>query len=294
MTTPALFFPPVADLRSQFRVGARLALQWRLLLLWLLALALPWLLALLPLWRALAAQLDQSLAARVLAERFELPVLAEALMGLGAQGFGGSALLSGLLLLALLLPWLSGSLIAVVRAPLPLGFMALLQGGLREYGRMARLWLWALLLLGAVLAAAGGLLALVAKRAALMQLEADADLLRYAVLGLAGLLFLLAHATLDATRARLALEPQRRSVMVAWRLASRDLWRQPRRLLLYGLITALGLLLAAGLGLLRVQLAPVGAFSQLLALLLGQLLVLALVWMRCARVFALAAAGRLP
>ncbi|MCV2419534.1 hypothetical protein [Paucibacter sp. DJ2R-2] len=285
--------PPVSDLRGQLRSGARLASQWRLLLLWLLALALPWLLALLPLWRALAAQLDQSLAARVLVERFELPVLAEALMGLGQNGFGASALFSSVLLLALLLPWLSGSLIAVVRAPLPLGFQALLQGGLREYGRMSRLWLWALCLLGAVAAMGGGLMHWLGEKTALMQLESEADRWSRAVLLFTGLLFLLVHASLDAARARLALEPQRRSVLKAWRLATRDLWRQPRRLLGYLLITALGLLAAVLIGLLRAQLAPVGAGSQLLALALGQLLVLALVWMRCARVFALAAAGRL-
>jgi len=292
MNMPALL-PPVSDLRGQLRSGARLASQWRLLLLWLLALALPWLLALLPLWRALAAQLDQSLAARVLVERFELPVLAEALMGLGQNGFGASALFSSVLLLALLLPWLSGSLIAVVRAPLPLGFQALLQGGLREYGRMSRLWLWAMCLLGAVAAMGGGLMHWLGEKTALMQLETEADRWSRAVLLFTGLLFLLVHASLDAARARLALEPQRRSVLKAWRLATRDLWRQPRRLLGYLLITALGLLAAVLIGLLRVQLAPVGAGSQLLALALGQLLVLALVWMRCARVFALAAAGRL-
>ncbi|MCV2362366.1 hypothetical protein LNV23_02755 [Paucibacter sp. DJ1R-11] len=285
--------PPVSDLRGQLRSGARLASQWRLLLLWLLALALPWLLALLPLWRALAAQLDQSLAARVLVERFELPVLAEALMGLGQNGFAASALFSSVLLLALLLPWLSGSLIAVVRAPLPLGFQALLLGGLREYGRMSRLWLWALCLLGAVAAMGGGLMHWLGEKTALMQLETEADRWSRAVLLFTGLLFLLAHASLDAARARLALEPQRRSVLKAWRLATRDLWRQPRRLLGYLLITALGLLVAVLIGLLRAQLAPVGPGSQLLALALGQLLVLALVWMRCARVFALAAAGRL-
>jgi len=260
MNMPALL-PPVSDLRGQLRSGARLASQWRLLLLWLLALALPWLLALLPLWRALAAQLDQSLAARVLVERFELPVLAEALMGLGQNGFGASALFSSVLLLALLLPWLSGSLIAVVRAPLPLGFQALLQGGLREYGRMSRLWLWALCLLGAVAAMGGGLMHWLGEKTALMQLETEADRWSRAVLLFTGLLFLLVHASLDAARARLALEPQRRSVLKAWRLATRDLWRQPRRLLGYLLITALGLLAAVLIGLLRVQLAPVGAGS---------------------------------
>ncbi len=292
MNMPALL-TPAPDLRGQLRTGARLASQWRLLLLWLLALALPWLLALVPLWRALAAQLDQSLAAKRLVDGFELPVLAEAVMGLGPNGFGASALLSSVLLLAVLLPWLSGCLIAVVRSPLPLGFMALLQGGLREYGRMTRLWLWALCLLGAVAALGGGLMHWVGEKATLMQLEAEADRWSQAVMLFTGLLFLLVHASRDAARARLALEPQRRSVFKAWRLATRDLWRQPRRIGFYLLITALGLLAAALIGLLRVQLAPVGAGSQLLALAMGQLLVLALVWMRCARVFALAAAGRL-
>jgi len=78
----------------------------------------------------------------------------------------------------------------------------------------------------------------------------------------------------------------------AWWRASKDLARRPSRLVLYLMLTVAGLLLAAVLAWARIQVAPVSALSFVLALLLGQVLVLCLSWMRCARLFALIAAAR--
>jgi len=281
-----------ARLRVPFIHGARHALQWRLLTLWLAALALPLLLAALPLWLALAGLLDRSLLARQLVEGYAVPVLVEALAGLGTRGWAPASALGAGVVFVLLLPWLAGIAMAAARAPVPLGFGDLLKGGLSDYGRMARLWLWALVPLGV----AGGLLAaalhMVNEQALQMTLEADALLLGRVTLALGVLLLLLAHATVDAARAQLVIEPRQRSVLRAWWRATRGLLRRPLNFVLYAALTGVGLGAAALLGWLRIQVAPVGLFSFVFALALGQALVAALGWMRCARLFALVAAGR--
>jgi len=279
--------------RPGLLAAARQALQWRLLLLWLLGLALPLLLMSLPLFIALDSALKQSLLGEQLLTEFNPALLIELVSGLGERGYGMGSGLAGLIVYLLLLPWLSGLLISAARAPQRLGLGALLQGGLGEYGRMARLWLWALLPLGLAGAIGGSLLHLVDKQAEKTILAADVEHLKQAALAVGGLLFLLANASLDAARAQLIVEPRRRSVVRAWWHGCRTLILRPGRIVLYALVTLAGLLVAALLGWLRIQLPPVSGPVFAVDLLLGQMLVLALVWMRCARLFALVNAGRM-
>lgn len=281
---------------ARWRAAALLALQWRLLLLWLAGLALPLLLAVLPLWIALAGVLDRAPLAVRIVEGLDVTVLVEALGALGPRGWSPASGLGGVLALLLLMPWLGGTVIAAGRAAVagrpPLALGALLRGGLAEYGLMARLWLWALVPIGAVLAVGAGLVNWSDEHALTMLLEADADRLKLAALALAALLFFVAHATLDAARAQLVLEPRRRSVVAAWLRGTRALVREPGRLALLALLTLAGVAAAALLGWLRTQVAPVGTVSFGVALLLGQALVAALAWQRCARVLGLVLAGR--
>lgn len=274
--------------RAHFAHAARQALQWRLLLLWLLALALPAVLALAPLWVTLASVLDHAPLAAQLVEGFSLPLLVDTLGLLRPRGYSPASALGAGLVFVLLLPWISGIALTAARSPAPLRLHALLTGGLADYPRMARLWLWALVPLGMAAGIGGGLVHLAKEHGQNLILEADAEHWMHAALALGGSLLLLAHATVDAARAQLVAEPHRRSVVLAWWRATRSLLRQPVRVLLYLLLTAAGLLLAALLGGLRLQVAPVSGFSFVLALVLGQLIVLALGWMRCARLFALA------
>jgi hypothetical protein len=277
---------------EHFSAALRDALQWRLMLLWLAALALPVLIAGAPLWLALGEQLDHSLLGKKLVEGFDFAVFSEAMSALGRNGYSPASAIGGLVVFVLLLPWLTGIVMAAARAPQPLGFAALLKGGLTEYGRMARLWLWALVPLGLAAGAGGAALHGIKEYALTLTLEADADHLQQAVVALSALLFLIAHATVDAARAQLVLEPRRRSVVLAWWRATRQLLRRPGRILLYLAITAAGLIIAALLGWLRVQWPPVSTLSFSADLLLGQALVLALAWMRCARLFALIRSGK--
>lgn len=277
--------------------AARQALQWRLLLLWLLALLLPLVLAMAPLWLSLGAVLDRAPLAQRLLDSLDLAVLADTLAALSSRGYSpAAALLPLAVLTALLLPWIAGCLVAAARAlhrgepPLRLG--PLLRGGLAEYGLMFRVQLLALVLLGVAGAAGGAALDAAGEQARKLLLESDADLLQRAVLFGAVMLFLLVHATVDAARAQLVLEPRRRSVLKAWWRGLRGLRHQPSRLLLFLLFAVAGLLLAAPLAWARTQLAPVGVLSFIGALLLGQLLVMVLGWMRSARLFGLVLAGR--
>jgi hypothetical protein len=283
----------LAGFVSTLTESARLALNWRLLLLWLLALAVPTLLMLLPFWMAVAERLNHSLTALQLVDGFELSVFVETLMALGQNNFspaGGG--IAGLVIVLLLSPWLTGMVIASARSVLPLSLGGLIKGGLNEYGRMARMMVWGVVPLGLAAAVAGGLMKAAGHHAEQAIFESDAELWGRCALAASAVLLLLAQATVDNARALLVLEPRRRSVVLAWWRATRRLVRQPGRLFAFVLLTVAGLAVFAMLGLLRLQVAPVGGFSVLLALLLGQALVLTLAWMRCARLYALIQAGR--
>jgi hypothetical protein len=296
MTDPNVSSQPsqrfIPRFRGAFVLGARQALQWRLLLLWVLAVTLSAAVTLLPLGLALGGLLDRSPLAAKLVDGFDVPLLVEVVSSLGPRGWSPASGLGGLIAFALLLPWLSGVAMAAARAAEPPRMVELLRGGIGEYPRMARLGLWALLPLGLAGAAGGGLMHVVSEQTRTMTLESDALWLGRAGLALTALLLLLAHATVDAARAQLVIEPRLRSVVRAWWRATRGLARRPGNVLLYAAVSASGLLLAALLGLVRLQVAPVTTPNFMAALLLGAAVVATLAWMRCARLFALVAAGR--
>jgi hypothetical protein len=275
--------------------SCRRALQWRLLLLWSLAQALPTLLVCLPLWAALAAQLDRSLLAYRLLHGFEVPVYLEALFSLAKRGgYSAGSGPGAALLFVLTLPWLAGITTVAARAREPLRLGALIHGGLNEYWRMTRLGLWALLPLGSAIAAGSGAVYLAEQYGAKATLESDAQHAMWAAVSLAALLFTFARAGVDSACTRLVLEPERRSVVVAWWRGSIWLLRRPWHVLPYLLLTAAGWIAATLLGWLRIQIPAVGPLGLVAAFVLGQALVLSLAWLRCARLFALVAAASPP
>lgn len=265
----------------------RPALQWRLMLLWLLALLLPTLVAALPLWTMLGAAFDRSVHATALARRLDLVAIAD-VMGLHTQH--GSAINAGgtvaLVMTLLLSPFLTGAAITAARAPAPLGFAALAAGGVREYGRLLRMLVWAIVPLG-VAAFLGGMVAAVAEQPGAV-LESSASNAALAGSLIVALLLLLAHATLDTGRAVLALDRRRSSAVLAWCDGLGLIARRPFAVFgVYAAVTVLGLLLAGALAVARLNVPALGAGSFLGGLLLAQLAVLALAWMRCARLFGL-------
>ena len=164
--------------------------------------------------------------------------------------------IASLLIALLLSPWLTGMVVASIRAGDTLRFGNLLQFGLREYGRMARMLLWA-------------------RRAARHRVR---DLRRRDAIGreqagrtrdpadrrgqrvahrddrAGGVVFVLAHATVEAGRGMLAADPSQRSAVKAWWRGMKLLVRRPVAVLVVYLGTLLaGEGLALALGFARTQ-----------------------------------------
>lgn len=271
--------------------AARAALQWRLLLLWTIALLLPTLVLALPFWSHFSASFDYSVHVADLAQRLDLSNVADLMtdparnplaMKLGA----GAAVVMTLLLS----PLLTGAVATAARFEGRPRLRDLFAGAVAEYPRMLRMLLWAVVPLGAALAVSAGLRNLADSGADTAITPADGEYLRAAAAIVTALLLALVLATLDAGRAVLAADRRRRSAVIAWWHGLRLLARRPGSMLgSYLAISIVGLLAAAALGLARIHVPRVGTAGFLFALLLTQTIALLLVWMRGARLFALIA-----
>ncbi|WP_343126319.1 hypothetical protein [Dyella sp. C9] len=270
------------------------AMQWRLLLLWALMLLLPVIVVAVPLLQSLGELLDHSVHARGWARQFDLLMMTDVGQVLGRE----HALLHGAatasLLCALLsLPLLHGMVVASGRSGRTLGFGALLQGGLVEYGRMFRLQLWALL----PYAAAGYLLQVgldhAADRADLAVLESQAMAAQHLAWCFGGLVMLVALLWVESARAAFIADGGLRSATLAMGRGLMQVLRRPfSSLLVFVLVSLPGLAIALGLGLVRAHTLAVGRHGLLLAFVLTQLVVASLGWMRIARLYALTEIAR--
>lgn len=269
------------------------AVQWRLLLLWLVFMLLPATVVALPLWRTLGGLLDHSVHAGEWARHFDMLMFGDAMMALGrhAEWFGATALL-GVLLTLLMSPFLDGMMVAGGRAGRALGFGGLLQGGWVEYGRMFRVMLWSLLPYAVVAVVAGAGAHVADRHAERAVLESQADAWAHGARWVLLVVFVLAQAVVESTRAAFIADPELRSATRALGRGLLQLLRRPLgTLLFYLVVSAVGLLVAGALGIARIHTtAADGGFLP--ALLLGQLIVLAIGWMRLARLLALAAVAR--
>lgn len=275
--------------------GMRAAVQWRLLLLWLLVMLIPTTLVALPLWTTLGGLLDTSVHSAEWAQGFNDTMFFDVITQLGDHPESLLTVVVIAQVLSLLLsPFLAGMVIGSGRAGRVLGFGALLQSGLVEYGRMFRVLLWSLIPYALVIGVHMLGTHLADKHTEQAVLEAQAD--RYADIAYAVLIivFVLAQAIVESARAAFIADVGLRSATRALWRGIRQLFKQPLKTLLFYLgVTVAGLLLAAVFGLLRIRVTAVGVGGMLLALLLGQLAVLAIGWMRTARLFALAEVARL-
>lgn len=265
------------------------AVQWRLLLLWLLLMLLPATVVALPLWRTLAGLLDHSVHAEAWARHFDPLMFGDAMFALGGHTawLGGAALL-GMSLALLLSPFLDGMVVGSGRAGRRLDFGALLLSGWIEYGRMFRVMLWSLLPYAVVVLVAGAGSHLADKHAGQATLEAQADAWQHGACWALLVAFVLMQAIVESTRAAFIADTGLRSATRAFGRGIRQLLRRPlKTLLFYLVVSLLGLAIAGVLGMARIHTTAVdGGFW--LALLLSQLIVLVLAWMRIARLFALA------
>jgi hypothetical protein len=269
--------------------AARCALQWRLLVLWTGVLLLPALVAALPVWQLLSANLDHTVGAAALASRLDLVALADISGAIARSGAAtGNGTLLALILSLLLSPLLSGMTIAAARAPQQLGFSGLVAGGVLEYARLLRMMVWAVLPLGLAAALSGVAMSAASKAGERAILAADASHASLAAIVFAAVVLLLANASLDAGRAVLAIDRRRKSAVRAWWDGCKLLRRRPLAMLGAWLgISALGLALAALLGVARINVPALGVGGFLAAFALTQLAVAAVAWMRSARLVAL-------
>jgi len=281
------------DMGAVFRAPF-LALQWRLLLMWALLLLLPTMIAALPVLQVLGGLLDQSTHVQAWARDFDMLMFGDVGHALSQQHhLLHGALMASVLTAVMLLPWLNGMVVASGRAGRALGFAALLQGGLGEYGRMFRLLLCAL----PVYALAGYLAQLgldhADDRADLAVLESQATVAEHLAWWLAGLAVVLAQLWIESARAAFIADGGLRAATVAmWRGLVQLLRRPFSTALTYVVISLVGFAVALLLGYARTHTLAVGGAAMGWGFLLTQLMVMTLGWMRIARLFALADVAR--
>ncbi|PKM16244.1 MAG: hypothetical protein CVV12_04540 [Gammaproteobacteria bacterium HGW-Gammaproteobacteria-2] len=272
--------------------SARSMLQWRLLLLWLLALLLPTAIAVLPITRLLGQHFDYAVQAPQWATHFDGIALAE-LVNVFSGNTGtavSSAVLLGVMFSLLLSPWLTATVFVAVRAHTTPGFTALLIGGIKEYGRFFRMLLWALLPMGIAMAIYAALSGMADDYAEKAILEADAKHIGWLALAGGGFFLLLAHASVETGRAWLGIDQSKHSAIRAWWRGGRLLLRRPLSVLgIYLLSTVITALIYLPLLLLRAHTPAVGAFGLLAAFVLAQLAVAVLAWGRAVRLAGLGA-----
>ncbi len=288
--TTATSLPAVSIPRA-----ARAALQWRLLLLWVLWMLVPTIIISIPVWSMLGATLDYSVHADATAQRMDMTVFADLMAQHGRNSIAFSSVTKVALVATLLIsPLLSAMAAAAARSNEVLGLRALMAAGLSDYLRMFRMLLWSVVPLGLAAAIGGMAMGAAESHASTATLESSADM-GYAIAGtIMVLLLALAHATVDAGRAALALERRRTSVIKAWWHGCGMLLRRPLATFgAYAAITAVGMTIVAGLVILRVNVTGASLAGFVAALLVVQLTVAVVGWMRSARLFAMVAVARM-
>ncbi|WP_240669146.1 hypothetical protein [Dyella sp. M7H15-1] len=270
------------------------AVQWRLLLLWLLIMAMPTVAVVLPLWQMLGGLLDNSVHATEWARHFNAVMFTDIVLALSdhAEWLGASAMI-GVGATLLLSSYLNGMIVGSGRAGRALGFGALLQNGLIEYGRMFRVMLWSLLPYALVIGAwkVGGNIA--DKHAENAVLESQANLYAHVIQVFVLIVFVLVQSMVESARAAFIADITLRSATRAmWRGIRQCIRRPVKTVSFYVLVTLAGVVLATLFGMARIHVTTFGVVGFLFALLLSQLIVLTMGWMRTARLFALAEVAR--
>ncbi|NID15239.1 hypothetical protein [Luteibacter yeojuensis] len=278
--------------RSSFAAigrGSIAALQWRLMLLWIFVTLLPTMVIALPLWRMLDDLLGHAVHADAWAANFDGLLFGDVLAALhDDHGWTGMAYVAGMLLTLLTAPFLAGMIVAGGRAHRTLGFAGLLQGGAAEYGRMLRLSILALIPYGLFVAAAYGASSFADDKIDAALLASTADGYRHGALAVAVLFFVIAQAIVESARAQFIADIGLRSAFRALGRGVMLLVRRPfATLFVYLVITLAGGALLVAIASWRGHTASVGGGLPL-GILIVQIGVVVVAWMRTARLLALA------
>ncbi len=281
---------------SGFLAALGAGLQWKLLLVWLLLMLLPVAVAAWPMSAAMGSLLEHSVHSTAWAESFNALGMGDAMFQLAKfMPAIGAAAMAGFFMSLLLAPFLTGMVVTAARSAQHTGFSELMHGGLREYWRMLRVSLWALVgwaIAFGIGAAAFHMASNVAKTATL---ESQVDLWRHGAMAIMIILLVIAHAIAEASRAQFAADPNLGSATRAWGRGLKMVFGRP--LASFGMylgVSIIGYLLVLVFGMWRMRVPAVGVGGTILAFVLAQLVVLSLAWTRTARIHALAgvAGGR--
>jgi hypothetical protein len=274
-----------------FRRSLTAAAQARLLLLWWASLLVPGAIAALPVWSFLSAQLDHLPKARELVAFLDGATLIELFRQVAEPAAAplGWGFVAAAIALVAVSPAMAGAMVAAARSDEALGVRELLRAAGELYGRMLRFALVSAAVLG--VAGAGAVLVMKAVAKAGERAIWAQQAMRQERLGVLAsvLLVFVFQLTLDAGRARLAVEPGRRSAFLAWWAGVRLLLRRPLRTFALGAVgTLAGSGLALVLMLLRLRIEQATPARLVLAFVLAQLATLAVGWGRAARIIGFA------
>jgi hypothetical protein len=281
-TGSTLFLP-------RFGHALRRALQWRLLLLWVLVTLIPASVVALPFGRIIFGQLDHSVHAGEWAQRFNIVMFADLMASIKTQSAAlAGAEVGATVLLLLLIPFLNGLFVVSARAVAPLKMGDLIRGGLQQYGPMLRLSFMAVVPLGIALALGWAAMKGVGRYTEHAILETNVDHLKWAALGLSAVLFALADATVDAGRASLALSPGKRSAIKAWWRGLKLVLTHPlRSLVLFLGVTALAAVSVLAVNGVQAALHAATPSGFVWVFITTQVIVAIMAWMHFARLFAM-------
>lgn len=265
--------------------------QWRYLLLFLLVMLVPVGLSFAPTKHFLGWLFDHSTREADLVARLDSAAFTDVLKQLGETDAAGvfTGTHAALVVALILAPALAGAAAALARHHAAHLRLRGLMGGAGEmYPRMLRMALVAVLPLGV----AGGVGALAfhlaEKSSESASLESASDR-AYRLATLVTILFVwLAGVTVEAGRAHLAAQPDRRSAFLAWWAGVKLVVKRPGQVLgLCVMTSVVGTGGALAVTALRNRIVEGGAATILLGLLLGQLAIVALAWGRSSRMVGL-------
>jgi hypothetical protein len=265
--------------------------QWRYLVLCALVMLLPVGLSFAPTVSWLGTLLDHSTRSSDLVARLDSAAFTELLRQMGEPSAGTvfAGAHAALVVAMILAPALAGAAAALAREPGGrLRLRGLLGGAGELYPRMLRMALVALLPIGVALGGAALAFHLAGKSGKHAVLESTADRANHVATAVSVVLLWLATVTVEAGRAHLAAQPERKSAFLAWWSGVRLAVRRPGKVLGLCLLTSVtgvgGALLVTAL---RNRIVEGGPGTIVLGLLLGQLAVVLIAWGRASRLVGL-------
>jgi hypothetical protein len=277
---------------NEWQSALRRGADWRYVALYVAALLVPAAVAYVPMSSFFESLFDFSTRSNEVVAWLDSPALTEVFRQLGtpeATGLG-SGIVGAVIVTAIVTPLLAAGALVVARTSAPLDFRALLGGAAELYPRMIRTSVASCIPLGMAGAGAAFAFRLAHASSETAVLESTATRARLVAIVVSVILFWLANVTIEAGRAHLGAEPQRRSALVAWWSGVRLLARRPLPVLGLSLVTTVvGVGLAFVVTAIRFRITQSGGASIAFAFVLAQLAVAALGWGRSSRLVGLVA-----